>query len=125
VVASVAVFWLAHIPFISEPRYRIPVAPLLQVLEAAGCVLAVDWLTAHLPRPWGLRRHKADGLPVLGPDGVLAGVVPAGPAPVATVSASRAGARAAAGPLAATERAAERFGAALPSGGDEHVGTPA
>jgi hypothetical protein len=37
-VSAVAAFWLVHIPFISEPRYRIPITPLVQVFEAAGLV---------------------------------------------------------------------------------------
>ena len=39
IVLAVAVFWLSHVPFISEPRYRIPIAPLLQVVQGAGLVL--------------------------------------------------------------------------------------
>ena len=54
-----ALFWLVHIPFISEPRYRIPIAPLLQVLEAAGLVLLGDALREalrSLPLRWGWSR---------------------------------------------------------------------
>jgi hypothetical protein len=35
-LATIAVFWLVHVPFIAEPRYRIPVMPLIHVLEGAG-----------------------------------------------------------------------------------------
>lgn len=40
-LAAIAVFWLVHIPFISEPRYRLPIAPLLQVLEGTGAALVL------------------------------------------------------------------------------------
>lgn len=51
-LATIALFWLVHVPFIAEPRYRIPIAPLLQVLEGAGVVVALDALS----RAWSRRR---------------------------------------------------------------------
>jgi hypothetical protein len=41
---SLVAFWFVHVPFFAEPRYRIPVVPLVQVLEGAGIVLLVDAL---------------------------------------------------------------------------------
>ncbi|MGH2355825.1 MAG: hypothetical protein ACRDI2_05365, partial [Chloroflexota bacterium] len=57
-LTSVALFWLVHIPFISEPRYRIPIAPLLHVFQAAGLVVVGDALRRALPRALPWRRHE-------------------------------------------------------------------
>jgi hypothetical protein len=45
--SSFVAFWVVHVPFFAEPRYRIPVVPLLQVLEGTGIVLLVDELHAR------------------------------------------------------------------------------
>jgi hypothetical protein len=50
VIGSIAVFWLSHAPFIAEPRYRIPIAPLLHVLQGAGLVLLGQRLRDILAR---------------------------------------------------------------------------
>ena len=44
VVAVILAFWIAHIPFIAEPRYRLPILPLLQVLEGIGLVTVIKAL---------------------------------------------------------------------------------
>ncbi len=49
-LAVIALFWLVHVPFIAEPRYRIPIAPLLQVLEGAGIAVLLDSLRRAWPR---------------------------------------------------------------------------
>jgi len=41
-VATIGLFWVSHVPFIAEPRYRIPVEPLLHVLQGAGLIVARD-----------------------------------------------------------------------------------
>ena len=56
--SSLTLFWLVHVPFFAEPRYRIPVVPFVQVLEGAGVVATLDWLRATRPgvewRPQGI-----------------------------------------------------------------------
>ena len=47
VIAVVGLFWASHVPFIAEPRYRIPIEPLLHVLQAAGLVLIRDALDRY------------------------------------------------------------------------------
>lgn len=42
IISQIVVFWFAHIPFISEPRYRLPVIPLIQVFEGIGVVIVID-----------------------------------------------------------------------------------
>ncbi len=49
-LATIALFWLVHVPFIAEPRYRLPIAPLLQVLEGAGIAVLLDSLRRAWPR---------------------------------------------------------------------------
>jgi len=50
VIVVVVAFWLVHIPFISEPRYRIGIAPLIQVLQAAGVVVLGRALHSRVSR---------------------------------------------------------------------------
>mgnify|MGYP006278474847 CR=1 FL=1 len=38
----IIIFWITHIPFIAEPRYRIPVLPLIEVLEGIGIVILLN-----------------------------------------------------------------------------------
>ncbi len=53
VLSSCLLFWLVHIPFIAEPRYRIPIAPLLQVLQGTGLVVLRDALPLGRKGPDG------------------------------------------------------------------------
>jgi hypothetical protein len=39
-LGTIVLFWLLHIPFIAEPRYRISIEPLLAVLQGAGLAAA-------------------------------------------------------------------------------------
>lgn len=57
-------FWITHIAFIAEPRYRLPVAPLIQVFEGAGLVMMVGslqrFVTRRIGRPENLARMESD-----------------------------------------------------------------
>lgn len=46
VLLTIVLFWLSHMPFLGEPRYRIPIMPLVHVLQGVGLVLLRDLL------PW-------------------------------------------------------------------------
>ena len=52
VLATIIFFWLSHMPFLGEPRYRIPIMPLVHVLQGVGLVLLRDLL----PWPGSARR---------------------------------------------------------------------
>ena len=52
VLATIVLFWLSHMPFLGEPRYRIPIMPLVHVLQGVGLVLLRDLL----PWPGSTRR---------------------------------------------------------------------
>jgi hypothetical protein len=45
VIASVLGFWVVHAAFIAEPRYRLPVTPLLHTIQGAGVVVLLTALT--------------------------------------------------------------------------------
>ena len=52
-------FWITHIAFIAEPRYRLPVAPLIQVFEGAGLVMMVSSLKRFVTRRTGHTENLA------------------------------------------------------------------
>ena len=52
VLATIVFFWLSHMPFLGEPRYRIPIMPLVHVLQGVGLVLLRDLL------PWPGSAHR-------------------------------------------------------------------
>ena len=52
VLLTIVLFWLSHMPFLGEPRYRIPIMPLVHVLQGVGLALLRDLL----PWPGGTRR---------------------------------------------------------------------
>ena len=53
VLLTIVVFWLSHAPFLGEARYRIPIMPLVHVLQGVGLVLLRDLL------PWPGRTRRA------------------------------------------------------------------
>jgi hypothetical protein len=40
-VATIMLFCIVHLPFLSEPRYRVPVLPFMEVLSVIGLARAV------------------------------------------------------------------------------------
>lgn len=52
VLLTIVLFWLSHAPFLGEARYRIPIVPLVHVLQGVGLVLLRDLL----PWPGSTRR---------------------------------------------------------------------
>lgn len=52
VLLTIVVFWLSHAPFLGEARYRIPIIPLVHILQGVGLVLLRDLL----PWPGSTRR---------------------------------------------------------------------
>ena len=52
VLLTIVVFWLSHAPFLGEARYRIPIMPLVHVLQGVGLALLRDLL----PWPGSTRR---------------------------------------------------------------------
>ena len=52
VLATIVLFWLSHAPFLGEARYRIPIMPMVHVLQGVGLVLLRDLL----PWPGSTRR---------------------------------------------------------------------
>ena len=52
VLLTIVFFWLSHMPFLGEPRYRIPIMPLVHVLQGVGLALLRDLL----PWPGSARR---------------------------------------------------------------------
>ncbi len=46
ILLTIVVFWLSHAPFLGEARYRIPIMPLVHVLQGVGLALLRDLL------PW-------------------------------------------------------------------------
>ena len=56
VLLTIVLFWLSHMPFLGEPRYRIPIMPLVHVLQGVGLALLRDLL----PWPGSTRRATRD-----------------------------------------------------------------
>ena len=56
VLLTIVLFWLSHMPFLGEPRYRIPIIPLVHVLQGVGLALLRDLL----PWPGSTRRATRD-----------------------------------------------------------------
>ena len=56
VLLTIVLFWLSHMPFLGEPRYRIPIIPLVHVLQGVGLALLRDLL----PWPESTRRATRD-----------------------------------------------------------------
>ena len=56
VLATIVLFWLSHMPFLGESRYRIPIMPLVHVLQGVGLALLRDLLPgqgSYPPRQTG------------------------------------------------------------------------
>ena len=52
VLLTIVVFWLSHAPFLGEARYRIPIIPLVHVLQGVGLALLRDLI------PWPGSTHR-------------------------------------------------------------------
>ena len=65
-IIIILTFWITHIAFIAEPRYRLPIAPLIQVFEGAGLVMMVTslqrFVTRRIGRTEGLAPDQSDSI---------------------------------------------------------------
>ena len=68
-IIIILTFWITHIAFIAEPRYRLPIAPLIQVFEGAGLVTMVTslqrFVTRRIGRTEGLAPDQSDSTVVV------------------------------------------------------------
>ncbi len=53
VLLTIVVLWLSHAPFLGEARYRIPIMPMVHILQGVGLALLRD-----LP-PWPKSTRRA------------------------------------------------------------------